>query len=154
MADLFLGLDSAVQGRARIKLQDMGTLTMMLPVLDTVDGVLDIDLELGGTLSDPSFSGHVNIKEGKIEDLASGFSFSQISLDGEITEQDRSVLKGKFRAGEGNGEINATIEFSDLLSPEITALIHQARDLSLSAEDLAARIQQLWTDSTSPPRKP
>ena len=41
----------------------------------------------------------------------------------------------------------------DLLSPEITALIHQARDLSLSAEDLNARIQQLWTDSTSPPRK-
>jgi translocation and assembly module TamB len=128
VADLFLGLDSAVQGRARIKLQDIGTLTMMLPVLDTVDGALDIDLELGGTVSDPSFNGHVNINDGKIEDLASGLSFSQISLTGEITEQDRSVLKGKFRAGEGTGEINATIVFVDLLAPEI--------DLSLQGEQL------------------
>lgn len=49
-----------------------------------------------------------------------------------------------------------------LLDPEIAALIRQARDLSLSTDDLNRRIKQLWnqntassdTDPNSPSRQP
>jgi translocation and assembly module TamB len=126
--DLRLGMDSPIQGMARIDISDIGAVGRLFPVFDTIEGVLDVDLELVGTLSDPSFRGGASISNGTIENLASGFSFTEISLSGEVTEFDRAVFKGSFRAGEGRGEINTSISFEDLLSPEI--------DFSLQGDQL------------------
>ena len=119
--DLKLGRESPIQGVARIDLNDIGAVAEMLPLFDTIDGVLDVDMSLSGTLSDPAFKGKATLRNGHLEDLASGFSFSEINLSGEISEFDQSELKGSFRAGEGTGEISMTIYFEDLLSPAIKA---------------------------------
>jgi len=122
------GLDSPVTGSARMDLNDIGSVGRLFPVLDTMDGVLDVDLNLAGTLADPAFKGRVILSDGAISNRASGFSFSEINLAGEISEGDRSVIKGSFRAGEGTGEINTRIDFENILSPII--------DFSLTGQDL------------------
>ena len=128
IADLRLGLESPVRGTARIDLNDIGAIGQIVPLFDTMDGVLDVDLDLSGTLSDPAFKGTAALSNGRLENLASGFSFSEINLSGEVSELDRSELRGSFRAGEGKGEISATIYFEDVLAPVI--------NLALAGESL------------------
>lgn len=118
-ADLREGTDSAIQGNARVDLRDLGFMARLFPVFNTSGGVVDVDLALGGTLSDPTFNGTASVTNGRVENQASGFSFSEINLAGEISESDEAVLKGSFRAGEGTGELDAWISFQDMLSPEI-----------------------------------
>lgn len=119
VADLNRGPESPIQGTARIDLGDIGLAGKVFPVFDTIDGVLDVDLALGGTISDPAFKGRASLTNGAISNRASGFAFSGIQLTGEVSERDRSVLKGSFTAGEGSGEISATIGFADLFAPVI-----------------------------------
>jgi translocation and assembly module TamB len=117
--DLSLGRQSPVQGTARIDLNDIGAVGAIFPLFDTIDGVLDVDMSLSGTLSDPDFKGRAILTNGELANLASGFSFSAINLSGEVSEFDRSELKGSFRAGEGSGKISMTIYFEDILAPVI-----------------------------------
>jgi translocation and assembly module TamB len=126
--DLSLGPDSPLRGDVRIDLSDIGAIGHMIPMLDTIDGVLDVDIGLSGTLSDPAFRGRAAITGGLIENRASGFSFSEINLAGDVSELDISEMKGSFRAGEGTGEITTNVQFKDILSPEI--------ELSLKGESL------------------
>jgi translocation and assembly module TamB len=118
-ADLRQGTDSPIQGTVRIDLSDIGEVGKIFPVLDTIDGVFDMDLALNGTISDPSFKGRASLTNGAISNRASGFSFSDINLVGEVSKQDQMMLNGSFTAGDGSGEINTTILFADILSPVI-----------------------------------
>ena len=117
--DLSLGPDSPILGSARIDLKDIGVAGIFLPMLDIIDGVLDLDLTLSGTLADPAFNGTAELSQGRIENLASGFSFVDINLSGKVNELDNSAFKGSFKAGEGNGEISGDINFEDMSAPVI-----------------------------------
>jgi translocation and assembly module TamB len=116
---LGLGAESPIEGTARIDLSDIGAIGEIVPLFDTIDGVLDVDLDLSGTLSDPAFKGTAALRNGRLENLASGFSFSGINISGAVSEFDRSELRGSFSAGEGSGEISATIDFENILAPVI-----------------------------------
>jgi translocation and assembly module TamB len=126
--DLSKGRESPIRGTARIDLNDIGTFGLVFPVFDAIDGVLSVDLSLAGTLSDPAFKGSAGLSHGRLENLASGFSFSEINISGAVTELDRSELNGSFRAGDGVGKINAAIQFENILAPVI--------DLTLEGESL------------------
>jgi translocation and assembly module TamB len=151
-ADLRQGTESPVQGTARIDLSDIGVVGKIFPVFDTIDGVLDVDLTLSGTISDPSFKGRASLANGAISNQASGFSFSDINLAGEVTELDQMKLNGSFTAGDGSGEISAQIIFADILSPVI--------DFELTGQDLTVidvpdlkiianpDVQLSWQDKT------
>jgi len=117
--DLSLGRESPIQGTARVDLSDIGAVGEIFPLFDTIDGVLDVDLNLSGTVSDPAFNGRAALLNGHLENRASGFSFSEINLAGQVNEFDRSELKGSFRAGEGTGEISMTVYFEDILAPVV-----------------------------------
>jgi translocation and assembly module TamB len=92
----------------------------IFPLFDTISGVLDIDVNLSGTLSDPAFEGRASLADGRLEHVASGFSFSEINVSGNVTEFDRAELLGQFRAGDGMGEVTTTIRFEDIFSPVIS----------------------------------
>ena len=151
-ADLRQGTDSQVQGKARIDLSDIGAVGKIFPVLNTIDGVLDMDLALSGTISDPSFKGRALLTNGAISNEASGFSFSDINLVGEVTERDRIMLNGSFTAGEGSGEISSTILFADILSPVIDLELKGQNLTVIDVPDLKVianpDIQLAWQDKT------
>jgi translocation and assembly module TamB len=121
--DLSKGLDSSIQGRARIDLDNISQLVNIFPAFDTIRGALDVDVVMSGTLSDPAFNGRAGLVDGYLEHRASGFLFSEINLSGDVSELDQSELRGSFRAGEGTGEISANIEFEDILSPAVNVAV-------------------------------
>jgi translocation and assembly module TamB len=117
--DLSKGHDSAIQGKATIDINDIGAVAALFPFFDTLSGVMDIDVNLSGTLSDPKFAGRASLADGRLEHVASGFSFSEINISGNVNEYDRAELLGQFRAGDGVGEVITSISFEDIFSPTI-----------------------------------
>jgi len=150
--DLSLGRESPVQGTARIDLSDIGVVGVLVPLFDTIDGVLDVDMSLLGTLSDPDFKGRATLTNGELANLASGFAFSEINLSGEVSELDRSELKGSFRAGEGSGEISMIIYFEDILAPVINLALEGESLTLIDVPDLKVianpDMELNWQDKT------
>jgi len=115
--DLALGSESPVLGHVRVKFHDLEALGPIFPLLDSVGGALDVNLALTGSLGDPAFHGEASLTNGRFLNRASGFSFSEINVNGEITRKDSASLLGTFRAGEGTGTIDAKVTFENLVSP-------------------------------------
>ncbi len=151
-ADIRQGTASPIQGTARIDLSDIGAVGKIFPVFDTIDGVLDVDLALGGTIADPSFNGRASLTNGAISNQASGFSFSDINLAGEVSELDQMMLNGSFTAGEGSGEISTQILFADILSPVIDFELTGQNLTVIDVPDLKIianpDVQLSWQDKT------
>jgi translocation and assembly module TamB len=126
--DISLGEYSPIRGKVRVDIHDLGSLGPIMPLFDSLKGALDIDVSLSGILTDPAFVGKASLTHGEIAINASGSTFSEINLSGDVNEMDRSELNGTFRAGEGTGTISTVIYFEDLLSPII--------ELTLKGESL------------------
>jgi translocation and assembly module TamB len=146
------GADSPVFGHVRIDFHDLSALEPVLPFLDSINGTLDVDVDVSGRLSDPRFTGRAALTNGQFANNASGFSFSEINLSGDVNDQDRSNLRGTFRAGEGTGTINTTIYFENMISPAIelelkgeSLTVIDVPDLNVIADpDLSLR----WSDNS------
>lgn len=109
--------DSGLQGNVRVDLNDIGFAAQMLPFFNRTDGALEVDLELGGSLVNPTYSGTVALRDGRLDYNAYGLSLQDIELSGAVSQLDRVTLNGHFQAGEGRGELAAHIDFADLLAP-------------------------------------
>jgi translocation and assembly module TamB len=119
VADTTLGLDSPIQGNVRVDFRDLSKLNQIIPLVDSINGEVDVDLTLAGVISDPAFNGTAFIRNGHLSNSTSGFSFSDINISGEINDSDRAELEGTFRAGEGTGDIKTIVFFENTLSPVI-----------------------------------
>ena len=117
LADVASGLDSSVQGRAKIDLSDLDILSVFLPMADELAGRFDSDLVFSGTVGHPLFSGYIELAEGRIRNVASGLVLSDIQLSGDVRGVEETRLTGSFRATDGVGQLNAVLDFSDVLSP-------------------------------------
>ena len=152
VTDLREGIDSPIQGNARVDLSDIDFVGKLFPIFDTSEGVIDLDLALSGTITDPAFNGRASVTNGKIENLAYGFSFSDINLTGEVNELDESFLNGSFRAGEGAGDLSAKISFADILSPVIEFELAGENLTVIDVPDLKVianpDLQFSWRDKT------
>jgi len=126
--DFSLGAYSPIRGKIRVDIHDLGSLGPIMPLFDSLKGALNIDVSLSGILTDPAFIGRASLTNGEFAIGASGSTFSEINLSGDVSDMDRSELKGTFRAGEGAGTITTIIYFEDLLSPVI--------ELTLKGESL------------------
>lgn len=117
--DLSRGPDSPVEGNVKVEFYDMSALDRIQPLLDTINGRAKIDLALTGSVRDPAFNGTVSVHDGQFSNLASGFSFSDVNISGEIRDTDRAELAGTFRAGEGTGDIKTRVFFENAFAPVI-----------------------------------
>jgi len=126
--DLSLGAYSLIRGKLRVDIDDLSSLGPILPLFDSISGAMDIDVSLSGVLEDPAFIGKMSLTNGRFATSASGTSFSDINISGDVTDSDRAELNGTFRAGEGIGTIATIIYFENVLSPVV--------ELSLKGESL------------------
>jgi len=116
--DLSEGLDSPVQGRLRVDMESIEPLLRMLPAVEGRSGPVTADLVFSGTLADPQMTGHMSLVRGRISHFATGLLLEDIRLAGAVYRNDETQLFGSFRAGEGEGQIEAVLKFADLLRPE------------------------------------
>jgi translocation and assembly module TamB len=130
VSDVASGLDADLGGRLRMELADLEILTMFLPMLDHAEGQFDADLALSGSAGHPYFSGSLSLANGRIYHEASGLSLSDIQLSGQVIGNDETQMNGSFRALEGTGSLQASVDLSDILSPRV-ALRLEGKNLTL-----------------------
>jgi translocation and assembly module TamB len=94
-----------INGLIDADLEDIGLLMALFPYVDSADGVLRADLELGGTVDDPRIRGDFALEKGALTYLPTGLKLDEIELRSELQENGEVELRGSFRAGEGRAEI-------------------------------------------------
>ncbi len=94
-----------IGGLVDIDLEDIGSLLALFPIVDSADGGLFADIEIGGTVADPLFRGTVALKDGALSYVPLGLELEEIQLDSELQENGEVELTGSFRAGDGRAEI-------------------------------------------------
>ena len=140
--------DSPLQAEANGKLPSIGLLRPLLQRVlhpGELQGELTVDLDVGGTLGDPLFTGGANLANGKLGLQGAGVTLSDINIAAQSKGTDRLLVTGELRSGDGRadilGEIRA-IENTDLEA-----------EISIRGQDLATvRIPDLSVD-TSPDLK-
>jgi len=114
------GRDAPVSGRLRAELADLDVLTLLIPAIDRMSGRLKADLSLAGTVGDPGLEGTIELADGALENLASGFRLSDLQLSGAVSADRRTWLTGQFRAVDGVGQLDALLDLTDLSEPRVT----------------------------------
>ncbi len=83
------------------------------PALDDIGGHFESDIQMGGNLLDPDFSGGFKFSNGFVQYIPLGVKLEEIEFEGQVEKRDRGQLKGQFRAGEGIGTISGDFLFED-----------------------------------------
>ncbi|TDJ45713.1 MAG: hypothetical protein E2O50_01020, partial [Gammaproteobacteria bacterium] len=130
----------------------MPSIGLLRPLLQRVihpgelQGKLTIDLDVGGTLGDPVFSGGAVLADGVLGLVGAGITLTDINIAAKSTASDRLQLTGQLRSGEGGAEIKGDIH-SEVNAEGIPGLV---ADIRIKGENLASvRIPDLAVD-TSP----
>ncbi|MFC1797289.1 translocation/assembly module TamB domain-containing protein, partial [Pseudomonadota bacterium] len=144
------GVDAKVDGRLRIELNDLDLLAIFIPVVNRAEGRFNADLVLSGSPVSPFFSGPLSLSNGLIANEATGLTLSDIQLSGEMIGSAKTQLTGSFRAREGTGNMQATLDFSDVLSPRVELSLHGKNLTLLDAPDLKVvaepDVELAWQD--------
>ena len=143
-----LAPESRLQASAQGILPSIGLLRpLMQRVVNPgeLQGELTVDLDAGGTLGDPLFTGGAHLADGKLGLPGAGVTLSDINVAAESKGTDKLLVTGSLRSGDGTasilGEIRAT-ENLDLLA-----------DIDIQGQNLATvRVPDLSVD-TSPDLK-
>jgi translocation and assembly module TamB len=111
-----------------------------------LQGKLTIDLDVGGTLGDPVFSGGANLADGALGLVGAGITLTDINIVAKSATSDRLQLTGQLRSGEGSAEIKGDIH-SEVNAEGIPGLV---ADISIKGENLASVRTPDLTVDTSP----
>ena len=143
-----LAPDSPLKAEANGKLPSIGLLRPLLQrVLQPgeLQGELSVDLDVGGTLGDPLFTGGAYLANGKLGLIGAGVTLSDINIAAQSKGTDRLLVTGDLRSGDGHADIQGEIRAIE--DTELEA------EISIRGQDLATvRIPDLSVD-TSPDLK-
>ena len=125
------GLGSAstpLDGRLRVQLPSLAVAGALLPQLANVDGKLDLDATLGGTLDAPILGGELRARDlvADVPELGIELRAGRLRIVPDGT--DRFAIEGGLRSGDGelsvvgnartDGEIRVTVEGRDFLAAD------------------------------------
>ncbi|MGD2129653.1 MAG: translocation/assembly module TamB domain-containing protein [Lysobacterales bacterium] len=150
--DLSAGLGSPVEGHIQVNLNSIAPLLELLPRIEGQSGPVSADMRFSGTLDEPRLTGHAYLVRGRISDFTTGLVLEDIRLAGALYQNDRAEFDGSFRAGDGKGEITASLAFEDLLQPSLDIGIKGDNLTLVDVPDLHLNanpdIQIGWHDGT------
>ena len=142
-----------LSGRARADLQELRWLEVAAPQLRDLEGRLNADLRLSGTLESPEFQGEMRLTEGRALIPELGLELTDLHLRADAEGLDRLTLEGGVRSGPGElelaGEAGVTPEgtpwaeltlrgerFQAVHRPEAQVLISPDLAMELAARDI------------------
>lgn len=99
----------ALDGRVQVRIDDLGLIAALVPEIGRVEGQLNADVGLGGTLADPSLNGGAELEGGRVTVIPLGIAMTELDLGLETAGRGFRVRLGG-RSGEGR--LEALIELS------------------------------------------
>jgi translocation and assembly module TamB len=93
--------DSRVNGTMRVEWPDVGVLALLSPELEQVDGAIAIDLDVGGTVAEPTLDGRAAFSDGRIDLPRWGLVVEGIEATATSSEGRTLAINATGRAGDG-----------------------------------------------------
>lgn len=91
---------AALSGRVQTSIDDLGLVAALVPAIGRVDGQLNADVGLGGTLADPRLNGGAELEDGRVTIIPLGIAMTELDLGLETVGRGFRVRLGG-RSGEG-----------------------------------------------------
>jgi translocation and assembly module TamB len=137
--------ESQLKAEAKGKLPDIDLLRPLLRrVVQTGDlqGELTVDLDAGGTLGDPVFTGGAYLSGASVELLDAGITLRDINLAAESRGGEKLQVTGDLRSGDGSAQIVGEVRATE--KPGLVADIH------VQGQNLASLRTPVMSVDTSP----
>jgi len=143
-----LAAESPLKAEAKGKLPDIDLLRPLLRrVVQTGDlqGKVTVDLDTGGTLGDPVFTGGAYLSGASVELLDAGITLREINLAAESRGGEKLQVTGDLRSGDGSAQIVGEVRATE--KPGLVADIH------VQGQNLASLRTPMMNVDTSPDLK-
>jgi translocation and assembly module TamB len=132
---------SDITGHLSLEMTDIASLALLSNLVDSASGDLHADLDLAGTFLNPLLTGSATLDDGALSYRPVGLKIDQINLQGELTENRAIEIEGRFRIGDGHGEIISSADYRDRERPGLRFKIRgealqlvDVPDIQLSAD--------------------
>ena len=96
-----------ISGRLQVQRLRLDVLQPFFPRIKTLRGHLEIAGDIGGSLTQPTFDGRVQLLEGELAGPELPVTLKKVELTAEVSGQ-RASLDGSFASGDGHGRISGT----------------------------------------------
>jgi len=120
IANVKLDGSGQLQGQARIRVDDIGSLENLTASLEGLQGTFQADLSLAGTVGAPLLRGTVSLRGGEFDYPNFGTQLKNLQLDGQVDAGQVLRLGGGFDAGEGHADVQATVDLGELFDPVLS----------------------------------
>jgi len=132
---------SDITGHLSLAMTDIASLALLSDLVDSASGDLHADLDLAGTFLNPLLTGSATLDDGALSYRPVGLKIDHINLQGELTENKAIEIAGRFRIGDGHGEVVSSADYRDSERPGLRFKIRgealqlvDVADIQLSAD--------------------
>ncbi|MFP4080085.1 MAG: translocation/assembly module TamB domain-containing protein [Ectothiorhodospira sp.] len=132
--------DTALEGDARLTLDDLSWLDPLIPQVQDLEGRVQGDLDIGGTLRTPRLDGQLRLADGTVFLPEAGITLRAIQMDVYNEGQDRLRLAGRLRSGEGALTLEGEVRRAEDGPPPVTLQIQGEDFQALRRPDVQATL--------------
>ncbi|TDG15362.1 hypothetical protein E2F43_03775 [Seongchinamella unica] len=149
LTSLPLAQEQPLQGNIRVSLPDLSAAAAWVPELAATAGSMDADLQLAGTLRQPSLQGSMKLDNGQADIPLAGLQLADIQLQLTAAAQDTLAINGAMRSGEGVLQLTGALDMTDtslqLALVGDNFLAYNTRDARAT---VSPDLQLTWRDNT------
>ena len=138
--DVARTLTSEIDGGLQISMNDVELFAQLSPLVDTLHGQLDVSLQLAGTVGEPVLTGEMRMQEGELYYGPIGMHLTELNLAGELTSERSLQVAGRFRAGDGLGEVISSADYADADAPGLRFRVRGTNLQLVDVPDLNATV--------------
>lgn len=102
----------AVGGRLRAQLNDLDMISGFVPELEELQGRVDINLNLDGSIAEPRLEGHARLTDGAATLVSAGIQVQDINFEAQSSGGDSLALTGGAQSGEGEIRLSGRISLN------------------------------------------
>lgn len=105
---------SDIEGNLQVDVDDIDFVRVFVPTLDQASGMVQANIDLGGTVQTPHASGEILLRNGSLGYRPLGMNLEDLQLRTTFDADRRFELEGRFRAGEGTGRLRSRGDYAAL----------------------------------------
>lgn len=128
-----------IQGELLVERIDLAAFKALAPQLDVLQGAINGQAQIDGTLGSPMFNGELKLEKGALKDEALPVALSNIQQS-IILKGQSAEFAGSYKLGQGVGKMNGDISWSQTLKGQ----------LNVSGEQLEFDYQNMIKAKVSP----
>lgn len=116
-----------LEGRLSATLTDLTLLPHFIPTVENTRGTLKTVIDIGGTVTQPAFTGHAELDNGALTIPTLGIQLTQVTLSAKSDDGKNVTLDGSAQSGGGGVTVKSSARLASPADQTITLTINSNR---------------------------